>query len=206
MAAQDPTCRSGRERPDRLLSASSGSDSLQVMGDGAPARRSGRSAPTTTERGPDSWRRLIAVAVGLVTLLAVFGLSRLKIDDDLRSLLRDSDADFRLVDEVAGGFGAPDRECIVHVAAESGDLFDAPSIAAIRSLTGRLKALDGVEQVRSMFDIRRQGIAGAILPVIPQVEGELRVSDGQAARAQSGRDANRDPARGRTGWPRSAGA
>ena len=157
------------------------------MGDGAPARQPGRSAPTTTTtgRGPDSWRRLIAAAVGLVTLLAVFGLSQLKIDDDLRSLLRDSGDDVRLVDEVAGGFGAPDRECIVHVTAESGDLFDAPSIAAIRSLTGRLKALDGVEQVRSMFDIRRQGVAGAILPVIPQVEGELRVSDGQAARARA---------------------
>jgi predicted RND superfamily exporter protein len=102
-------------------------------------------------------------------------------------LLRDSDADFRLVDEVAGRFGAPDRECIVRVAARSGDLFDGASLAALRSLTEKIGSLAGVERVRSMFDVRRQGVAGAILPVIPHVEGELGDDDREAAKARAAR-------------------
>jgi len=100
-------------------------------------------------------------------------------------LLRDADADFRLVDEVAGRFGAPDRECIVRVAANSGDLFEAHAITRLRGLTKSLASLDGVEQVRSMFDVRRQGVAGALLPVIPHVEGELGDGERRAARARA---------------------
>ena len=156
---------------------------MPLRGVGLPGldRRSGGTAPPTPRR----WRFFAAVAVGLLTLLAAFGLSRLKIDDDLRSLLRDADADFRLVDEVAARFGAPDRDCIIRATARSGDLFDGPSLAALRSLANSLATIDGVEQVRSMFDIRRQGIAGAMLPVIPHVEGELAATEAEAAEARA---------------------
>jgi len=102
------------------------------------------------------------------TLLAAFGISRLRLDDDLRSLVRNSTAEFALVDEVAAIFGPPDRDCIVRVTARSGDIFDAEPLAALESLAAGLRGVDGVEQVRSIFDIRRQGAAGAILPVIPR--------------------------------------
>jgi predicted RND superfamily exporter protein len=100
-------------------------------------------------------------------------------------LLRDANADFRLVDEVADRFGAPDRDCIIRATARSGDLFDGPSLAALRSLADTLATIDGVENVRSMFDIRRQGIAGAMLPVIPRVEGELAAVEAEASRARA---------------------
>jgi len=100
-------------------------------------------------------------------------------------LLRDANADFRLVDEVADRFGAPDRDCIIRATARSGDLFDGPSLAALRSLADSLATIDGVEQVRSMFDIRRQGIAGTMLPVIPRVEGELAAAEAEASRARA---------------------
>ena len=115
-------------------------------------------------------------------MLAAIGLSRLQFDDDLRSLLRDTAADFRLVDEVGDRFGDPDLDCIIRVTARSGDLFDGESLAALRSLANRLGKVDGVEQVRSLFDIRRQGVAGAVLPVIPHVDGELAAADGAAAK------------------------
>jgi penicillin-binding protein 1A len=155
---------------------------VPLRGAGLPGldRRSGGAAPAA----PPRWRFFAALVVGLLTLLAAFGLSRLKIDDDLRSLLRDADADFRLVDEVAARFGAPDRDCIIRATARSGDLFDGPSLAALRSLADSLATIDGVEQVRSMFDIRRQGVAGAVLPVIPHVEGQLTPADGEAAKAE----------------------
>ncbi|MFM8803877.1 MAG: MMPL family transporter, partial [Planctomycetia bacterium] len=89
------------------------------------------------------------------------------------------------MDEVAARFGAPDRDCIIRVSARSGDLFEPRALAAQRSLAERLAAVDGVEQVRSMFDIRRRGVAGAVLPVIPRVEGELTAAEGEAARARA---------------------
>ena len=136
-------------------------------------------------RWPWDWRWFATAAVGILTLLAAIGLSRLRIDDDLRSLLRDADADFRLVDEVAARFGASDRDCIVRATARSGDLFDETSLLALRRVTDRLARTAGVEQVRSMFDVRRQGAAGAVLPVIPHVEGPLTEEDRQAAKARA---------------------
>jgi len=86
---------------------------------------------------------------------------------------------------VAARFGAPDRDCIIRATARSGDLFDGPSLAALRSLAEKLATIDGVERVRSMYDIRRQGVAGAVLPVIPHVDGELTGVDGEAAKARA---------------------
>ncbi len=74
---------------------------------------------------------------------------------------------------MAAVFGPPDRDCIVRAAARSGSIFTPDALAALEQLAGRLRRLDGVEQVRSIFDIRRQGAAGAILPVIPRREGPL---------------------------------
>jgi len=129
------------------------------------------------------WPAVAAVAV--LTLLAAVGLSRLRIDDDLRALLRDAEVDFRLVDEVAARFGTTDRDCIIRVTARSGDLFDPASLPALRRLAERLAAVGGVGEVRSMLDIRRQGAAGAVLPVIPHLARELSAEDRAAARARA---------------------
>jgi len=114
-------------------------------------------------RRPLAW----ALVIGL-TLLAGFGISRLRIDDDLRSLIRDGNAGFALVDEVAGVFGPPDRDCILRVTARSGDIFSTGTLEAVAALTDRLTGLEAVEKVRSIFDIRREGTAGMLLPVIPR--------------------------------------
>jgi len=129
------------------------------------------------------WPAVAAVAV--LTLLAAVGLSRLRIDDDLRALLRDAEVDFRLVDEVAAHFGTTDRDCIIRATARSGDLFDPASLRALRRLAERLAAVGGVGAVRSMLDIRRQGAAGAVLPVIPHLARELSAEDRAAARARA---------------------
>jgi predicted RND superfamily exporter protein len=111
------------------------------------------------------------------TTAALVGVSRLRIDDDLRALVRDSSVDFRLLDEVAGLFGAPDRDCLVLADARGGDIFAAAALDELRRLVTRLEAVPGVEEVRSIFDVRRQGAAGALLPVIPratQLDDEAR--------------------------------
>ena len=48
-----------------------------------------------------------------------------------------------------------------------------------------LEGLPDVSQVRSMFDVRRQGVAGAILPVIPKSAGQLDAQSIIEARARA---------------------
>ena len=120
-----------------------------------------------------------------LTAVAGFGITRLRLDDDLRSLLRDSDAEFRVIDEIADRFGAPDRDCIVVAAARSGDLFDPRSLDDLRRLCDALGRIDGVAEVRSIFDVRRQGIAGAVLPVIPHTDEALDAETRAAARVRA---------------------
>ncbi|NBT14591.1 MAG: hypothetical protein EBS56_13605, partial [Planctomycetia bacterium] len=104
---------------------------------------------------------------------------------DLRSLLRDNDAEFRLIDDVAARFGAPDRDCIVRATARGGDMFDERPLKDLRALCTALAGVPGVVEVRSILDVRRQGIAGAILPVVPRAEGPLDDATRAAARERA---------------------
>ncbi|MFM8736024.1 MAG: efflux RND transporter permease subunit [Pirellulales bacterium] len=137
----------------------------------APPSGSARDGRLTPLR--HTWQTAGWLAAAAITAAAVFGISRLRVDDDLRSLIRDDSDEFQLVDEIAAVFGPPDRDCIVRATARGGSIFDGEALAALEALADRLRGLDGVEQVRSIFDVRRQGAAGAILPVIPRREGPL---------------------------------
>jgi len=153
------------------------------------------SPPTNT----GNWRRWSLLAVILISCLAGYGLSRIRIDDDLRSLLRSvrptslfraSDAtlvdeEFALIDAIGNRFGAPDRDCIIRVNRPEGDIFHEPGLSQLRGLVKDLEGLPDVSQVRSMFDVRRQGVAGAILPVIPKSAGQLDPQSITEARARA---------------------
>ena len=89
------------------------------------------------------------------------------------------------MDEIADVFGPPDRDCIVRAAARSGDIFDAESLTTLESLAGRLRAIEGVDDVRSIFDIRRQGTAGVVLPVIPRTSDPLDAESLARAKARA---------------------
>ncbi len=89
------------------------------------------------------------------------------------------------MDEIADVFGPPDRDCIVRAAARSGDIFDAESLTALESLAGRLRTIEGVDDVRSIFDIRRQGTAGVVLPVIPRTSAPLDAESLARAKARA---------------------
>jgi len=153
-----------------------------------PAGDRGRRPPRTGELGlPNGWQTAGWVIVVLLTLLAGYGLTRLRIDDDLRALVRNGSSDFRTTDEVSALFGAPDHDCIIRATARSGDIFDAAALAQLRDAVGRLRTVTGVEDVRSIFDVRRQGPAGALLPVIPRTRDELDAEARAAAKARAAR-------------------
>lgn len=123
--------------------------------------------------------------VAALTALALVGIARLRIDDDLRSLIRDGSQGFALVDEVAAVFGPPDRDCILRVTARSGDIFAAGTLEAVESLADRLAQVEGVEKVRSIFDARREGAAGAVLPIIPRTTEPLAAARRAEARERA---------------------
>jgi predicted RND superfamily exporter protein len=136
---------------------------------------------------PRRRRGLQWAAAAALTLLAGVGISRLRIDDDLRALLRDSSADLRVIDEVEATFGGPDHDCFVRATATSGDLFDAEPLAELREVVRRLAAVDGVSSVQSIFDVRREGLAGGLLPVIPHRRDGLDAEARAAAKARAER-------------------
>ncbi|NBX29670.1 hypothetical protein EBR04_04350, partial [bacterium] len=113
------------------------------------------------KRPPGRGRAAGWLTAAVLTVLALVGICRLRIDDDLRSLVRDAGVDFQRLDDVADLFGAPDRDCIVRATATAGDLFDAAPLAELQAVVERLRLVPGVDEVRSIFDVRRQGAAGA---------------------------------------------
>ena len=122
--------------------------------------------------------------------MAGIGISRLRVNDDLRALLRSVDAadsadDFRRIDEIAARFGGPDGDCIVRATSRSGDLFAAAPLTALRQLADELAGVAGVSDVKSIFDIRREGLAGAMLPVIPHTNEPLPPAELDAVKARA---------------------
>jgi len=55
----------------------------------------------------------------------------------------------------------------------------------LEDLAGRLRGIDGVDDVRSIFDIRRQGTAGVVLPVIPRTSDPLDAESLARAKARA---------------------
>ena len=98
-------------------------------------------------------RRLsVAVAVGVVTALAVFGASRLGFDDNPRAVFRSDDEDFQLMEEVFEQFGTDDNLCFLIVHSEA--LFSRRSLDDLRRLTRDAGAVQGVESSMSLTDER----------------------------------------------------
>jgi predicted RND superfamily exporter protein len=73
----------------------------------------------------------------------------------------------------------------VRVTVTDGDLFSPASLAALRRVADSLADVEGVEAVRSIFDVRREGAAGGLLPMIPRTDGPLDPADADSARARA---------------------
>lgn len=109
----------------------------------------------------DAHRRLLALIVCAVTLLAFYGVYRLEYDDVPRATFRSNDHDFVRLEEAFKQFGADDVDCVFLV--EADDVFAPNTIASIRRLIdeiGKLRTVDdldqphGVQSVQSVADIQ----------------------------------------------------
>ncbi|MBU0637430.1 MAG: MMPL family transporter [Planctomycetes bacterium] len=130
-------------------------------------------------------RRLVAVVVLVVTVVALVGLSRLGIDDEPRGIFESRDAAHVYLEQVFADFGSDDNDCVLVVEAE--DLFTPGALAAIRALVTEIGQIDGVEVVRSIADVvvfEKGALPRVLLPAADAAPGVLqRARDAALAHA-----------------------
>ena len=110
-----------------------------------------------------------AVTVALIVLvsaLAVWGLTRLRVDDSLSELFRTDTEEFRRYEEIDRRF--PSSEYDVLVVVEGKDLLKKPQLEAFRRAVVDLQLADGVDGLISMLSARgKPDASGYAPPIVP---------------------------------------
>ena len=110
-----------------------------------------------------------AVTVALIVLvsaLAVWGLTRLRVDDSLSELFRTDTEEFRRYEEIDRRF--PSSEYDVLVVVEGKDLLKKPQLEAFRRAIVDLQLADGVDGLISMLSARgKPDASGYAPPIVP---------------------------------------
>ncbi len=96
-----------------------------------------------------------------ISLVALYGLSQLKFDDDLDSIFRGNSNEQALLDELSEQIQFEQTGFLVLFEAE--DLFSNEVIATLRELHFDLQDIDGVAKVQSILQARD----GNLSPIIP---------------------------------------
>jgi uncharacterized protein len=110
--------------------------------------------------------RLTALMVLIFSVLAAWGVTRLKVDDSLSELFRTDTEEFRRYEEIDRRF--PSSEYDVLVVVEGKDLLKKPQIEAFRRAIVDLQLADGVEGLVSMLSARgKPDASGYAPPIVP---------------------------------------
>jgi len=110
--------------------------------------------------------RLTAVLIVLFSVVAAWGVTRLKVDDSLSELFRTDTPEFRRYEEIDRRF--PSSEYDVLVVVEGKDLLKKPQIEAFRRAIVDLQLADGVDGLVSMLSARgKPDASGYAAPIVP---------------------------------------
>jgi len=126
-------------------------------------------------------RWLLALGVAAVTAFALFGAVRVRHEDEPRNAIRRRGPEFDRLQELYRDFGPDDNELLVVIDGE--ELFTAESLSVVREIVERSRAVDGVESVFSIFDVRRRG--SRWIPLIPRADVSPEALDVARKRARS---------------------
>ena len=109
---------------------------------------------------------LSSILILLISVLAVFGLLRLKVDDSLAELFRTNTEEFRIYEDIDRRF--PSSEYDVLVVVEGKNLLTRDGITAFAGATSELQLADGVSGLVSMLSARGKPDAnGYAAPIVP---------------------------------------
>lgn len=113
----------------------------------------------------------LAVGCGLLFALglALVGLTRLKINDNVLDLFRSSEARERDAHSSPPAFGAGENDCLLVLECEQ--FFLPERIGRLRDALRGISVLPGVESVSSIFDVRGPRRVGRLLlPLMPTTD------------------------------------
>ncbi len=107
-----------------------------------------------------------AAMILLISALAVWGVTRLKVDDSLSELFRTNTADFRQYEQIDRLF--PSSEYDVLVVIEGDKLLERTQLMAVRNTITDLLLTDGVNDLVSMLSARgKPDATGYAPPLVP---------------------------------------
>ena len=110
--------------------------------------------------------RLTAMLIVLFSVVAAWGVTRLKVDDSLSELFRTDTEEFHRYEEIDRRF--PSSEYDVLVVVEGKDLLQKKQIEAFRRAIVDLQLADGVEGLVSMLSARgKPDPSGYAAPIVP---------------------------------------
>lgn len=116
--------------------------------------------------------RRLPVACGLVFLiaLAIAGLPRLKINDNVLDLFRSTEAQQEDARRSPPAFGAGENDCVLVL--ECDEFFVPERIERLRKAIDEIVALPAIESVSSIFDVRGPRRVGRrlLLPLVPTTD------------------------------------
>jgi len=110
---------------------------------------------------------LVTVAlIVVISALAAWGLTKLRVDDSLSELFRTDTEEFRRYEEIDRRF--PSSEYDVLVVVEGKDLLKKPQLEAFRRTIVDLQLADGVDGLISMLSARgKPDASGYAPPIVP---------------------------------------
>ena len=111
---------------------------------------------------PISFPILAAIVVVVLSILAAFGVARIKVDDSLSQLFRSDSAEFRQYEALTQRF--PSSEFDVLVVVEGKQLLERSSLEKLRNLVTDLQLIDGVNGLVSLFSARQPPEQGRLPP------------------------------------------
>jgi uncharacterized protein len=130
---------------------------------------------------------LSAALILILTALAVFGVSKLRVDDSLSELFRTDTKEFRQYEEIDRRF--PSSEYDVLVVVEGKDLLSRKKLEAFRETVIELQLTDGVGGLVSMLSARGLPDAtGYSPPVVPDELPEDNAAYQKVITALAGND------------------
>lgn len=118
-------------------------------------------------------RALVQALLLAGTLIALFGASRLQIDDVPRSFYRSEDPEFVRLSQVFEDFGSDDSDCVVLL---QGELFSGSAVTELQALDRDLASIAGVREVWSLADtwVFENGLPHPLLPSAEATQGQLQ--------------------------------
>ena len=110
--------------------------------------------------------RIVAVLIAIITVVAAFGYTKLRVDDSLSELFRTDTPEFRDYETISKRFPSSEYDVLIVV---SGDkLLERKSIQALRELIINLQFVEGMAGEVSLFSAREAPEPGKVPgPVFP---------------------------------------